>query len=172
MILEDFGGESLARFLRTRRLPLATVLPLAFAAGRHCRANPSAPGYSQGCESLECCIESAKRTTQAHRLWYRHAPGWRESPLSPPSGLEGTLAYISPEQTGRMNRAVDYRTDFYSLGIALYELLTGRLPFPGPMPWRSCMPISLSNRLRRTKFAPGYSFSLSGHCDEADGEKR
>jgi predicted ATPase/signal transduction histidine kinase/tRNA A-37 threonylcarbamoyl transferase component Bud32 len=45
--------------------------------------------------------------------------------------IEGTLAYMSPEQTGRMNRAVDYRTDFYSLGITLYELLTGRRPFHG-----------------------------------------
>ncbi|WNG39855.1 AAA family ATPase [Archangium violaceum] len=43
--------------------------------------------------------------------------------------IEGTLAYMSPEQTGRMNRAVDYRTDFYSLGVTFYELLTGRLPF-------------------------------------------
>ncbi|MEH2420771.1 MAG: AAA family ATPase [Nostoc sp.] len=43
--------------------------------------------------------------------------------------LEGTLAYISPEQTGRMNRGIDYRTDFYSLGITFYELLTGELPF-------------------------------------------
>jgi len=43
--------------------------------------------------------------------------------------LEGTLAYISPEQTGRMNRGIDYRTDFYSLGVTLYELLTGVLPF-------------------------------------------
>ncbi|MBP0012965.1 MAG: AAA family ATPase [Roseofilum sp. SBFL] len=43
--------------------------------------------------------------------------------------LEGTLAYISPEQTGRMNRGIDYRSDFYSLGVTLYQLLTGRLPF-------------------------------------------
>ncbi|MBD0300762.1 MAG: AAA family ATPase, partial [Tolypothrix sp. T3-bin4] len=43
--------------------------------------------------------------------------------------LEGTLAYLSPEQTGRMNRSLDYRTDFYSLGITFYELLTGQLPY-------------------------------------------
>ncbi len=46
-----------------------------------------------------------------------------------PNVLEGTLAYISPEQTGRMNRGIDYRTDFYSLGVTFYELLTGHLPF-------------------------------------------
>ncbi|MBD0310592.1 MAG: AAA family ATPase, partial [Microcoleus sp. T1-bin1] len=43
--------------------------------------------------------------------------------------LEGTLAYLSPEQTGRMNRRLDYRTDFYSLGVTFYQLLTGQLPF-------------------------------------------
>ena len=46
-----------------------------------------------------------------------------------PNSLEGTLAYISPEQTGRMNRGVDYRSDFYSLGVTFYELLTGEIPF-------------------------------------------
>ncbi|MBN1205490.1 MAG: AAA family ATPase [Myxococcaceae bacterium] len=45
--------------------------------------------------------------------------------------IEGTLAYMSPEQTGRMNRSVDYRTDLYSLGVTLYELLVGSRPFHG-----------------------------------------
>ncbi|RCJ15054.1 serine/threonine protein kinase [Nostoc sp. ATCC 43529] len=51
-----------------------------------------------------------------------------------PNVLEGTLAYISPEQTGRMNRGIDYRSDFYSLGITFFELLTGQLPFPADEP--------------------------------------
>ncbi|WP_375443037.1 AAA family ATPase [uncultured Nostoc sp.] len=51
-----------------------------------------------------------------------------------PNVLEGTLAYISPEQTGRMNRGIDYRTDFYSLGVTFYELLTGELPFQSNEP--------------------------------------
>ncbi|MCJ8281037.1 MAG: serine/threonine-protein kinase PknK, partial [Rivularia sp. ALOHA_DT_140] len=46
-----------------------------------------------------------------------------------PNGLEGTLAYLSPEQTGRMNRGIDFRADFYAFGVTLFELLTGKLPF-------------------------------------------
>jgi predicted ATPase/tRNA A-37 threonylcarbamoyl transferase component Bud32 len=54
----------------------------------------------------------------------------RENPmLKNPEQLEGTLAYLSPEQTGRINRSMDYRTDLYSLGVTFYELLTGQLPF-------------------------------------------
>ncbi|NET25206.1 MAG: AAA family ATPase [Okeania sp. SIO1I7] len=54
--------------------------------------------------------------------------------LQTPNVLEGTLAYISPEQTGRMNRGIDYRSDFYSLGVTFYELLTGKLPFESEDP--------------------------------------
>ncbi|RYG30956.1 histidine kinase, partial [bacterium] len=54
--------------------------------------------------------------------------------------IEGSLAYMSPEQTGRMNRSVDSRSDLYSLGVALYQLLTGFLPFSAddPMGWIHC----------------------------------
>jgi len=59
----------------------------------------------------------------------------KEQPdLKNPDRLEGTLAYMSPEQTGRMNRHLDYRSDFYSLGVTFYELLAGQLPFTSSDP--------------------------------------
>ncbi|HEX7035005.1 MAG TPA: ATP-binding protein [Pseudomonadales bacterium] len=59
----------------------------------------------------------------------------REYPNQDPVGqLTGTLPYISPEQTGRVNRVVDYRTDLYSLGVTLYELFSGRTPFTSKDP--------------------------------------
>jgi PAS domain S-box-containing protein len=66
-------------------------------------------------------------------------PRERQSP-EPPVYLAGTLAYMAPEQTGRMNRSIDSRSDLYSLGVTLYEMLTGSLPFiaADPMEWVHC----------------------------------
>jgi serine/threonine protein kinase len=58
----------------------------------------------------------------------------------PPEMIAGTLAYMAPEQTGRMNRSIDSRSDLYSLGVTFYEMLTGVLPFTAsdPMEWVHC----------------------------------
>ncbi|MBE7552050.1 MAG: PAS domain S-box protein [Anaerolineales bacterium] len=135
LILEDFGGASLDHWLEewknagTAAFPLSTFLRLAgqIVAGLaqvhlagiiHRDINPSNIVFNPHSGELKI-IDFGLATTLS-----------RETPLlKNPQVLEGTLAYLSPEQTGRMNRMVDYRTDFYSLGVTFYELLTGQLPF-------------------------------------------
>lgn len=129
MVLEDFGGDSLDVCMRRQPFALSEFLPLAIgmveALGQlqqqhviHKNINPSNMVLNPSTGQLKI-IDFGIATTLS-----------RENPtMRAPRMLEGTLAYISPEQTGRMNRLVDYRTDFYSLGVTFYELLTGQLPF-------------------------------------------
>ena len=129
MILEDFGGDSLELLGIAGQLELCEFLKLAIAitdilgqihAGNiiHKDINPSNIVLNPTTGQVKI-IDFGISTALS-----------RENPIfSNPNVLEGTLAYISPEQTGRMNRAIDYRSDFYSLGATFYELLTGILPF-------------------------------------------
>src|SRR6476469_9061422 len=128
--LEDFGGKSLDRIIAKKQFTMAEFLHLAIEIvdilGQvhqqhiiHKDINPSNIVLNQQTGKLKL-IDFGISTTLS-----------RENPtFLNPNVLEGTLAYLSPEQTGRMNRRIDYRTDFYSLGITFYELLTGQLPFP------------------------------------------
>lgn len=83
--------------------------------------------------------------SQRNKVWITgfgvatRVPRERQSPL-PPEVIVGTFAYMAPEQTGRMNRSIDARSDLYSVGVALYEILTGTLPFNAtdPMEWIHC----------------------------------
>ena len=77
----------------------------------------------------------------------------RQSP-HPPETIAGTLAYMAPEQTGRMNRSIDSRSDIYSLGVTFYQMLTGALPFAAAdaMEWVHChlarRPVPPAERLK------------------------
>ena len=129
LILEDFGGTSINNLEFCSTLMLHQWLDLAIrivhALGElhrhhiiHKDINPSniVWNYDTGQIKLIDLGIASELTREVPEI--RH-----------PDRLEGTLAYLSPEQTGRMNRSMDYRTDFYSLGVTLYELLTGQLPF-------------------------------------------
>jgi len=119
MCLEDFGGES----LNTIDIPIAIQITEILAQIHqqniiHKDLNPSNIVYNSSSKALK--IIDFGISTQLPRQHFS---------LKKPEILEGTLAYMSPEQTGRMNRALDYRSDFYSLGVTFYQLFTGRLPF-------------------------------------------
>jgi predicted ATPase/signal transduction histidine kinase/tRNA A-37 threonylcarbamoyl transferase component Bud32 len=134
IVLEDFGGESLKQLMTERCLTVKEFLPRAIQIANslglihaaniiHKDINPSNIVFEPATEQLKI-IDFGIATVLP-----------RENPtLKNPKQLEGTLAYISPEQTGRMNRALDYRTDLYSLGITFYEMLTGQLPFNSDSP--------------------------------------
>lgn len=127
LILEDFGGASLKEFISLCQLDLATFLKIAIQLAKtlaqlhshhiiHKDIKPSNIIFNP--ETGEVKITDFSLASQLSR----------ENPsISNPNLLEGTLAYMSPEQTGRMNRTIDYRADFYSLGATFYEMLTGQL---------------------------------------------
>ncbi|WP_322685821.1 AAA family ATPase [Nostoc sp. DedQUE07] len=135
ILLEDFGGESLEKWMHRYPenfcpMPLSTFLSLAIALtdilGRIHAANIIHKDINPGNIVLNLDTGVIKIIDFGIATQFN-----RTNPtFKSPHVLEGTLAYLSPEQTGRMNRLLDYRTDFYSLGVTFYELLTGQLPFP------------------------------------------
>jgi len=129
LILEDFGGDSLKNWLKIHSFDLSEFLSIAIKI-------VTSLGQIHAANIIHKDINSAnivlnRETGQLKIIDFGISTRLpREMPmLKAPNVLEGTLAYLSPEQTGRMNRSLDYRTDFYSLGVTFYELLTHQLPF-------------------------------------------
>ncbi len=139
LLLADPGGEPLDRLLGSP-LELPTFLRLAVGLS-------AALGRLHGRGLIHKDVKPAHVLVNAATgaVWLigfgiaSRLPREHQAP-EPPEVIAGTLAYMAPEQTGRMNRSVDSRSDLYALGVTFYEMLTGTLPFTAadPMEWVHC----------------------------------
>ncbi|OJH38802.1 hypothetical protein BON30_21485 [Cystobacter ferrugineus] len=136
LILEDFGGHPLAHFLGApmepgRFLELATRITQALAElHRHGIAHRDIKPYN-------ILVHPGTGEVKLADLGKASLLPREYQGMQNPQLIEGSLPYLSPEQTGRMNRAIDYRSDLYSLGVTFFEMLTGSLPFHAedPLGW-------------------------------------
>jgi len=139
LVLEDPGGEPLDRLLG---VPLEVERFLRFAIGV---ATALAQVHWRGLIHKDIKPANIFVNSVTGQVWLTgfgiasRLPRERQAP-EPPEVIAGTLAYMAPEQTGRMNRSVDSRSDLYALGVTLYEMATGHLPFTAsdPMEWVHC----------------------------------
>ena len=142
LLLTDPGGEPLDLVLeRDAEQPLDLTRVLRIAVGL---ATVLGQVHRQG--FIHKDIKPANvLVDKASNVWLTgfgiasQLPHERQVP-APPEIIAGTLAYMAPEQTGRMNRSMDARSDLYSLGVTLYQMLTGHLPFAAadPLEWVHC----------------------------------
>ncbi|WP_437733552.1 sensor histidine kinase [Sorangium sp. So ce1335] len=139
LVMEDFGGESLDR-----------IIDGPMSAGR----------FLELAVRIAACVaelhqeDVLHRDLKPHNILVNATTGEvklidfglacrlsrEQPPAGPPRLIEGSLPYLSPEQTGRMNRSIDSRADLYALGVTFYQMLTGRLPFEArdPLEWVHC----------------------------------
>ena len=139
LLIEDPGGEPLLR-LMGRPWEIASFLRLAIGI-----ATAVGEVHQRGLIHKDIKPANVLVNSVTGHAWLMgfgiasRLPRERQSP-APPEVIAGTLAYMAPEQTGRMNRSIDFRSDLYALGVTFYEMLTGELPFAAsdPMEWAHC----------------------------------
>ncbi|MEZ2304150.1 MAG: AAA family ATPase [Microcoleus sp.] len=129
ILLEDFGGESLKKILERRRFSISEILHIAIQITKNLGEIHKHNIIHKDINLSNIVLNAETGQLKIIDFGLSTILSQEYLSLKSPNLLEGTLAYISPEQTGRMNRLLDYRTDFYSLGVTFYELLTNQLPF-------------------------------------------
>jgi predicted ATPase/C4-dicarboxylate-specific signal transduction histidine kinase len=134
LILQDIGGVAVKQLLAGQALPLDRFLTLALAFAKSLNRIHQHHIIHKDINPTNLVVNPANNQTHIIDFGISSQLSREMPTLQNPGRLEGTLAYLSPEQTGRMNRALDYRTDFYSLGASFYEMLTGVPPFSATDP--------------------------------------
>ncbi|AUX22496.1 histidine kinase [Sorangium cellulosum] len=129
LVMEDAGGCPLHELIGSSALDLQAALRVARSLARTLDSIHQRGVIHMDIKPQNVIVDTS--TWEAKIMDFGSATrlAQEEQRSRSPAGFEGTLAYMSPEQTGRVNRVIDARTDLYSLGITLYEMLTGRLPF-------------------------------------------
>ncbi|MBE9164247.1 MULTISPECIES: ATP-binding sensor histidine kinase [Microcoleaceae] len=134
LIMEDFGAQSLNYILASLKNDFISFLRIAIQLTETLGQLHKQQIVHKDIKPKNIIINPETWLVKIIDFSISSRLGRENQTINNPNCLEGTLAYISPEQTGRMNRSIDYRTDFYSLGATFYEMLTGSLPFAATDP--------------------------------------
>lgn len=134
LVMEDFSGISLQQYVTHHPLSLVETLGIAIQMADVLNGLCQHHVIHKDIKPANIIIDPNSRRIQLIDFSIASVLPRELQSIQTPDALEGTLAYLSPEQTGRMNRGIDYRSDFYGLGVTLYKLLTGVLPFQSSNP--------------------------------------
>ena len=134
LVMEDFGGISLRDYTTTNTLSLSEKLAIAIQLADILHYLAQHRIVHKDIKPANILIYHLSKQVKLTDFSIASVLPKETQELKNPHVLEGTLAYLAPEQTGRMNRGIDYRTDFYGLGVTFYEFLSGELPFQSDDP--------------------------------------
>ncbi|WP_199249073.1 ATP-binding sensor histidine kinase [[Phormidium] sp. ETS-05] len=134
LVMADDGSISLQQYAQHQPLPVTIVIEIGRQLAEILHQLHQNRVIHKDIKPANILINPATQKVQLIDFSIASLLPKETQEIQNPNLLEGTLAYLAPEQTGRMNRGIDYRTDFYSLGVTLYELLTGQLPFTSENP--------------------------------------
>ncbi len=159
MLVVDYtGGEPLDRLVR-QPMEIGQFLRLAVALSGAIGQLHGRGLIHKDIKPANVLVDSATGQVRLTGFGIASRLPRERQPPEPPEFIAGTLAYMAPEQTGRVNRSIDSRSDLYSLGVTFYEMLTGSLPFTAsdPMEWVHChiarQPTAPSERVRNVPAA-------------------
>jgi serine/threonine protein kinase len=134
LVMEDWGGVALGKYLQQQSLDLTEVLAIALQIADILHELIQHRVVHKDIKPANILIQPELKQVKLIDFSIASLLPKETQEIQSPNILEGTLAYLAPEQTGRMNRGIDYRADFYALGVTLYQLLTGTLPFTSDDP--------------------------------------